>query len=268
MSIAEYDRDLIRAQFDAAQPYRWFTIAPFLDASFARELAASYPSFAQSRALGFEFKHLNEQRKVQISDSAKFPAAVKRLADALASPTFLADLEHITGIPRLLADPALEGAGMHLTGPGGRLDVHVDFNYLSERRLHRRLNILVYLNADWDPSWGGGVELWDRDVQRCHHTLAPELNRCVVFETSDHSFHGVQPVRCPPERARQSFAAYYYTAEAPPHWRGQSYDTIFRARPDEQLRGRVLMPLERAQRRVQEGLQRVARGVDKLFKRA
>jgi hypothetical protein len=71
MVIASYDRDAIRAQFNAAQPFRWFTIAPFLDAHFAHELAASYPSFEQSRALGFEFRHLNEQRKVQISDSAR-----------------------------------------------------------------------------------------------------------------------------------------------------------------------------------------------------
>jgi Rps23 Pro-64 3,4-dihydroxylase Tpa1-like proline 4-hydroxylase len=268
MVIANYDRDAVRAQFNAAQPFRWFSIAPFLDAAFAREVAASYPSFRNSRELGHEFSYLNEHHKVQISDSAKFPEPVKRLSELLAAPAFLADLEYITGIPRLSADPALEGAGMHITGPGGRLDVHVDFNYLAQRRLYRRLNILVYLNADWDPSWGGAVELWDRDVKQCRQVVAPELNRCVVFETSDFSFHGVQPVHCPPERARQSFAAYYYTAEAPPNWSGQTFDTIFRARPDEQLRGRVLMPLERAQRRVQRGFSRVARGVNKLLHRA
>ena len=46
--------------------------------------------------------------------------------------------------------------------------------------------------------------------------------------------------------SRKSFAAYYYTKEAPAHWTGKSHDTIFRARPEEKWKGRVLMPLERA----------------------
>lgn len=265
MNMLPYDRDAIRAQFDAAQPFRWFTISPFLDAKFAQEVARAYPTFEESRALGFEFSHLNEQRKVQITDSAKFPEPVRQLSSILASPEFLTDLEYITGIPKLVADPRLEGGGMHITGPGGRLDVHVDFNFIPDRKLYRRLNILVYLNEAWDPAWGGAVELWDRDVQRRYHSVNPELNRCVVFETSNVSFHGVQPVRCPADRARRSFAAYYYTKEAPPHWEGTPYDTIFRARPDEKLRGRVLMPLERAQHRVQRGVERVARGVKRLL---
>jgi Rps23 Pro-64 3,4-dihydroxylase Tpa1-like proline 4-hydroxylase len=268
MFIAPYDRDLLKAQFDAAQPFRWFTIHPFLNAEFAREVVEAYPSFEQSRALGFEFTRLNEQRKVQITDSAKFPTPVAKLAEQLSAPAFLTDLEFITGIPKVLADPKLEGGGMHITGCGGRLDVHVDFNFLADRALHRRLNILVYLNRDWDPAWGGAVELWDRKVERRHHALAPQFNRCVVFETSNESFHGVQPVRCPPDRARLSFAAYYYTREAPPHWQGKPYDTIFRARPDEQLRGRLLMPLERMQRRLEHGVERATERVKKLLQRA
>jgi Rps23 Pro-64 3,4-dihydroxylase Tpa1-like proline 4-hydroxylase len=265
MLIAPLDRDRLKAEFNAAQPFRWFTIYPFLNAGFAREVAGAYPTFETSRELGFEFARLNEQKKVQITDSTKFPPAVKKLAEQLAAPQFLADLEYITGIPQLLADPKLEGGGMHLTGPGGRLDVHVDFNFLPDRKLHRRLNILVYLNEYWDAAWGGAVELWDKQVERCHHALAPDLNRCVVFETSNDSFHGVQPVHCPPDRARISFAAYYYTEQAPPHWLGKPYDTIFRARPDEQLRGRVWMPLERVQRRLEAGVERATHRVKRLL---
>ena len=52
--------------------------------------------------------------------------------------------------------------------------------------------------------------------------------------------------------ARKSFAAYYYTKEAPAHWTGESHSTIFKARPDEVLKGNVMMPLEKAKRRFQE----------------
>jgi Rps23 Pro-64 3,4-dihydroxylase Tpa1-like proline 4-hydroxylase len=263
--IRPFDRDQIRQQFNVAQPFRWFQITPFLEDEFAREVVAAYPSFEQSREQGFEFKAVNEQKKVQITDSAKFPGPVKRLCEALAAPQWLADLEYITGIPRLLADEKLDGGGMHITGPGGRLDVHVDFNYLQARKLHRRLNILVYLNPGWDEAWGGNIELWDRDVKQRHQAFSPILNRCLVFETNDISYHGVSPVMCPPEIARRSFAAYYYTAEAPAGWQGETHDTIFRARPGERLRGYVLMPLESAQRRVQEGVAKVKRRVKRIL---
>jgi hypothetical protein len=143
--------------------------------------------------------------------------------------------------------------------------VHVDFNYLEERQLHRRLNILVYLNPDWQEAWGGNIELWDPEVKNRLQSFSPVLNRCVVFETNEISFHGVSPVTCPADKARRSFAAYYYTREAPPGWKGQTHSTVFRARPEERLRGYVLMPLENAQRRVHEGVARVKRGVKRIL---
>jgi Rps23 Pro-64 3,4-dihydroxylase Tpa1-like proline 4-hydroxylase len=257
--IRPYDRDALKAEFDAAEPFRHVVIEGFLEPDFAREAARSFPTFDQARQLGFSFDFVNERRKIQITDAARFPDPIARLDRALASPAFLADLEHVTGIPRLVADEQLAGGGIHVTGPHGRLDVHVDFNYAEERGLHRRLNILVYLNEDWDEGWGGEVELWDRRVRHCHRSLAPSLNRCLIFETSEISFHGVRPLRCPPERARQSFAAYYYTREPPAGWDGRTHSTIFRARPDERFRRFVSMPLERARREGTQWMRRARR---------
>jgi Rps23 Pro-64 3,4-dihydroxylase Tpa1-like proline 4-hydroxylase len=264
MEIKPLDVAKLRQEFNAAQPFRWVQIDPFLDEQFAQQLSDAYPSFDESRALGHEFSAVNERRKVQVTDSARFPAPVARLHELLSGSEFLTALEEITGIPKLLADDELVGGGMHLTGPGGRLDVHVDFNYIPEQQRHRRLNILVYLNPVWQSAWGGSIELWDRDVKRRHHAFLPTLNRCVIFETNDISYHGVQPVSCPPDVLRKSFAAYYYTREAPPEWRGEAWSTIFRARPDELVRGKVLMPLEAAQRRARariDDLKRTAKRV-------
>ncbi len=267
MVLKPIDTEKLREQFNDARPFRWLEIHPFLDEDFARECAAAYPTFEQSRSQGREFAAVNERRKVQITDSAKFPAPVKTLSDALASPEFLKQLEEITGIPRLVADPELVGGGIHVTGPHGRLDVHVDFNYVEERAYHRRLNILVYMNPVWEERWGGAIELWDRDVTKRHHAFLPTLNRCVLFETSNISFHGVSPVTCPPDMQRKSFAAYYYTREAPAGWTGVKHDTIFRARPEEVFRGKVLMPLESAQRKVKEGVQELKKRVKTVIGR-
>jgi hypothetical protein len=244
--IQPLNREALRRQFQEAVPFPSIAIDEFLDPKFAREVAASYPTYAEARGSGHEFSAVNEKKKVQITDAATFPEAVAKLNELLSSPGFIEDLEYITGIDNLLYNPELRGGGMHLTGPRGRLDVHIDFNYDEERKLHRRLNILIYLNEGWPDDWGGGVELWDQKVRACAHSFKPELNRCVLFATSDISFHGVEPVTCPAETQRISFAAYYYTKEAPAHWDGTIHSTVFKARPEERFRGYVLMPFEKS----------------------
>lgn len=263
--IRSFSIDELREQFNTAEPFRHLCIDDFLEPDFAAEVCAAYPSFETALARGFSFNFVNERKKVQVTDSSKFPEPVARLHDAISSQEFRDQLAEITGIPRLLADEQLIGGGMHVTGPHGRLDVHVDFNYVADRQIHRRLNILVYLNPEWNYDWGGEIELWDRDVQRCYQALRPMLNRCVIFETSELSFHGVAGVTCPPDMERKSFAAYYYTREAPAGWDGEEHSTVFRARPDERLRGYVLMPAEKIQRQVQMRVDRVRNRVKRLI---
>jgi len=257
--IRPVDLESLRECVRCAQPFPHFMIDEFLDPDFAEQVHVALPSHEDAVKVGHGFSAVNEKGKVQVTDSSLFPSAVTQLHDALADPRWLETLSYVMDIPELLADPKLTGGGIHMTGPRGHLDVHVDFNYIPDRKLHRRLNILVYLNKGWQPQWGGATELWDQTVSRCHHTFLPIFNRCVVFETSDISYHGVTAVTCPPGVTRKSFAAYYYTTQAPDHWTGQSHDTIFRARPDERFKGRVLMPVERAWRGIQ-GLRNRLRG--------
>jgi len=248
------DLESLRRQFRAAKPFPHIVIDNLLAPGVAEEVAAAYPSFDKAKEQGIGFNVVNEQRKIQITNSSLFPEPVRRLNDALASPAFLKDVEYITGIPRLLADDQLEGGGMHLTGPGGRLDVHVDFNVLEKRKLFRRLNILLYLNPVWQEDWGVHIELLDKEVKNCHFRSHPIMNKCLIFETSDISYHGVAPVKTPPDVVRRSFAAYYYTKEPPSHWDGMAHSTVFRARPDENLRRMILMPAERLRREITERL--------------
>ena len=245
MVINPIDREWLRERVEKAQPFPFFAIDEFLEPKFAERAHAAFPSFTQAAQMGRTFASVNERNKIQITDSAKFPPALLELHDALASREWLELVSYVMQIPNLLPDPELVGGGIHETGPRGHLDVHVDFNYIAKRDLHRRINILVYFNKNWRPEWGGEVELWDKDVRVCHHAFAPVFNRCVIFETSEISYHGVRAVKCPDGMSRKSFAGYYYTKEPPAHWTGESHSTLFRARPDEKIKGSLLMPAEK-----------------------
>lgn len=265
--IAPYDRDALRARFRAAQPFPWLAIDHFLEPDFANELAASYPSYEDALKSGRAFTAVNENLKVQVCDYEAFPAPAKRIADALGDARFLDDLSYVTGVEKLLWDPTFAGGGLHETARSGWLDVHVDFNFLEPLQLHRRLNILVYLNPVWEQEWGGELELWDQEVKQRHHAFAPVHNRCVVFETSDISFHGVTAVQCPPGVTRKSFAAYYYTREAPAGWDGSKRSTVFKARPDEYMKRHVLMPAEAASQSLRDGVRSVKGIVKRVLNR-
>ena len=259
-----HDREALRRRFVSAEPFPFIKIDEFLDPAFAHQVSGAYPSFEVASAQGKSFSAVNERRKVQVTEASLFPEPVARLNNLLASPEFLSDLSYVTDIPGLVADEQLSGGGMHLTGPGGRLDVHVDFNFIQDRKLHRRLNLLIYLNNDWDNSWGGHLQLWNKDVTRCEQAFAPKLNRCVIFQTSEISFHGVTPITAAAPYPRISFATYYYTREAPPNWDGKVHSTIFRARPEERFRGVILMPAAKVQERFKAGIRKIKREAKRL----
>jgi hypothetical protein len=123
------------------------------------------------------------------------------------------DLEEAFGIPGLEMETV--GGGYHLIPPGGYLAVHADFNRSPHTGRYRRLNHLIYLNDGWDDG-GGALELWDETGPAV--TVAPEMNRTVVFETSDRSWHGHPR---PAARWRKSVAAYFFTGDPPAGYAGE-----------------------------------------------
>ncbi len=262
------DRERLRADFQAARPFRFICVDGLLRAEFAEQVARAYPTFAEACRAGRTFATVNERGKVQVSDARHFPEPIRTLQEIFAAPEFLATLSHITGIPDLVADEQLAGGGMHLMAANSRLDLHADFNVIPRRGLYRRLNILLFLNPDWPAAWGGCLQLWDATVTHCDREVAPIFNRCVLFETTAPGFHGVSKVRCPEAMTRKSFAAYYYTTQPAPDWTGPAYSTVFRARPDEWLKGLILMPAEtignqaiELARRTKRRLARIVRGL-------
>jgi hypothetical protein len=110
-------------------------------------------------------------------------------------------------------DPTLHGGGLHVTEPGGHLQTHLDYDLhplVPGKR--RALNLIAFLHAIWEPTWGGALVLCDPSGTVTHR-IEPTPGRLVAFEVSDLSYHGVEPVTGPADRV--SVAAYFLSDAGP-----------------------------------------------------
>ena len=265
--INPFDKEEFKKKFLSTEPFPHFCIDNFLNEDFANEVYESFPTYQEAQTMGREFKAVNERKKIQIPDSSKFAPAMKKLSDLLSSKEYVEMWSNLTDVPDLLSDPKLTGGGIHETNSGGHLDVHVDFNYVEDEQVHRRLNILIYFNKDWKEEYGGYLDVWDTDVKKRYGYFEPKFNRACGFLTSEISYHGVTPLTCPPDIMRKSFATYYYTKEAPEGWTGEKHSTVFKARPNQWARGHVAMPVENAVRSAKSVIQNSKQVVKKLLKK-
>ncbi len=144
-----------------------------------------------------------------------FPPLTYRVASFLSSEEFTKILSKLLDIPDLSADPGLNGGGWHIHANGGKLNPHLDYSIHPKLHLQRKLNLIIYLNSQWRPEWGGQLGLWGSSKDpHCPGQLVksvdPLFNRAILFDTTQNSWHGLpNPITCPAGQARKSLAIYY-----------------------------------------------------------
>lgn len=161
-------------------------------------------------------KFFTPWRQENIEELERDAPITKSILDYLNSKEVLTFLEELTGIPNLIADDTWYGGGVHKINSGGKLSIHSDYNVHPKTGLCRRINLLIYLNRNWQESWGGSLQLWEKDMSKCVKDILPIFNRAVVFNTEQDAFHGhPYPLNTPSDVSRYSFALYYFTKEKP-----------------------------------------------------
>jgi Rps23 Pro-64 3,4-dihydroxylase Tpa1-like proline 4-hydroxylase len=205
--------------FKSAAPFPHIVIDDFLPAEVAQRIAGSFPGI-EDIPWRFEgpgdSKHSGSKyaEKVSTSDEELFPPYVRHMMAQFQSGIFCRFLDKLTGYTQLQPDPNHFGCGLHSTGVGGRLMLHIDASRHPNRDLHQLVNCIYYCSPDWRSDWGGDLELWNADATECVRKVEPRFNRLVVFYTGGKSWHGhPHPVRAPEGRRRNSLALYYYTTD-------------------------------------------------------
>ena len=198
-----------------AKPYPHIIFKKIFNESFLNGVLNEFPNL---QSVSDSEKYINQNEvKLSYNKYENFPENTKYLFDFLNSKTFLVFLQKLTGIKeKLLSDPYLEGGGLHEIRRSGVLKIHTDFNRHPFINLDRRINVLVYLNKNWENNYGGELELWDKEMKNCIKKIPPLFNRMVVFSTTDFSNHGhPDPLTCPQNISRKSLALYYFSSGRP-----------------------------------------------------
>ncbi len=229
--LANVDRH--EAAFARQEPFRHVVIDDFLAPGYAASLLADFPPFERGNARN-EAGELGGKSTVERIRRLGAPYAA--LDDLIQLRAFLDLVSRITAISDLLYDPHYFGGGTHENRTGQDLDPHVDFNRHPIENWHRRLNLIVYLNHKWEDAWGGSLELHSDPRAKDDETtlITPLYNRCVIFETTEWSWHGFNRITLPANLAdlsRRSIALYFYTRERPAEELADTHSTIYVDRP-------------------------------------
>lgn len=223
-----FDSHLLeRISRERAQQYRRAVPFPHIELKdlgcedCLKRVAHAFPQHNDSRWFHYA-NNAHQSGKRVIWDSGVMPEPLVSLIKELQSEMFVTFLERLTGTNELIADPTLYGGGLHQTGAGGRLDLHVDHDFNPNLALYRRITVLVYLSK-WRAEYGGNLELWSgyrhagRDVvvERVKR-IVPAFNTVVVFTNSESSYHGYpELISCPASVCRNTIAMFY--ASQHPH---------------------------------------------------
>jgi hypothetical protein len=140
---------------------------------------------------------------------------VESLANAFNSSKTINWLESIVGTEGLIPDPHFLGGGLCSVETNSKLDLHTDFNWNNRLKLNRSVNLMLYLNKEWDESWGGALEFWDNEKTQCVQKLYPIPNRLAFWEYNTKLIHGFpNELKSPKGISRDNLIHFYYTSNA------------------------------------------------------
>jgi Rps23 Pro-64 3,4-dihydroxylase Tpa1-like proline 4-hydroxylase len=211
-----------KQEYNDNDPFPHIVIDNFLPPEILDSILEDFP-----KPGGMEWWTFNNNNEIKLGskNEVQIPQIARNVLQELNSGYILDWLEVLTSVPGLVADTRLIGGGLHQIQRGGKLGIHVDFNIESRTKLARKLNLLIYLNKDWNDDWGGHLELWNNDKTQCVQKIAPIFNRCVIFNTTCKPWHGhPHPLNTPDEVTRKSLALYYYNVD---NTVTNSHNTIF-----------------------------------------
>lgn len=203
----EREKEALREQFLSAQPFPHIAIDDFLVKGAAETLYDEAPTPDPNNKIKDPFFSKN---RYQYPDYTGFSDNYMKFYQDITSDKFAKLISYITN-EEIFIDKDFHGGGVHLGLENAHLDMHADFNYHPKHEhWFRNLNLLLYLNKDWKPEYGGSLKLEDARTGE-KKEVEPLMNRLVIMHCRSYTLHGYDLTRYPENKARTSIAIYGYT---------------------------------------------------------
>lgn len=191
-------------------PYRVWVVDGFLDKNIVDSLLEVWPEnddecWFRGRQLIEGKPNVLEQGMLALSDVRKMSPFLRIMMEEFHSDEMTSKIAEITGESDLVSDDTMRWSGIRTMLEGSHQLIHSD----ARRRnafstLKKHLTVMLYLNPNYKPEDDGCLEMWDDDMKACQVRIEPRLNRLVIFENSDTSYHGVPTVNA--ERRALTFS--------------------------------------------------------------
>lgn len=206
-----HDFQTLNNRFVGTPPFPMIVLDNFLPEDFASTMAT-------------ECESIPLQHWTEFTRKGSFMRECKRLEHAPVAFDFVNQMHSalgmewmtsITGIKDLIPDPYLTGAGYSRSFRGDSLQLHSDFNWNDQIKVHRMLSFIIYLNPDWQEEWGGALEFTDFNKEKVIQSVPPLFNRAIIWRYHKRGFHGYpNPLTCPENMSRNTFRLFYYYSDA------------------------------------------------------
>ena len=152
------------------------------------------------------FKHNNKIVKYEYNDSNKFDYYLDKLYIELNSKKFINLLKKIFSIKELYPDGNKLYSGLSVSLKNSILKEHIDFNYNNKIKKYRVINLLIYLNKNYQDKDGGKFYYRNLNSKKRKY-IKPEFNNLIIFMTNKYIPHGFTKV----SKKRISLNLYYYS---------------------------------------------------------
>ena len=211
-----HESQTLRKSYITAKPYPHLIIDNLFEPQLLDRLITEFPQPQNRDWLVWDTTHESKTTSRGINGLS---ILTQMFCLWLNSTDVIKAIESIVGIDNLVGDPLFHGAGLHEMYRDGWLEMHADYTKHFTLPLMRRINILIYLNRDWDASWGGELVMQNPENPEEKASYPAYFNRTVIFPTTAKTFHGVPtPLTCPLDRSRKLLSIYYWSPIPMPLW--------------------------------------------------
>ncbi len=235
----EKEKDILRGKFLIAKPFPHIAIDEFLSKGNAEKL---YSIIENPEMKNKSRDYIFAKNKFEYSNMMNISEDFKILYEELISDKFAKLISYITN-EDIFIDSKFHGGGLHQGGENSYLNMHADFNYHPVNQTwYRNLNMLLYLNKDWKPEFGGKLKLKDKRTKEAIEVEVP-MNRFVIMYTRGYTLHGYDAISFPKDTYRTSIAIYGYSIHDKQIESIRSTYWIDEKNPIKNLAARIILPM-------------------------